>query len=490
MFQGWWNNMKTIIEMGILEIKELILSKKISAEEVTKLYLEQIEKYKDKNAILEVFDDALQNARKVDEKIKNGEKLGALAGVPFIIKDNMLYKGHKATCASKFLEDFVSPYTATAVQKLLDNDAVILGRANMDEFAMGSSNEKSAYGICKNAFDDSRVPGGSSGGSAVAVALNMCAAALGTDTGGSVRQPSSLNGIVGVKPTYGRISRYGIVAFASSLEQVGPMTKTVEDNAYLLQILAGEDEHDQTSLRVEVENFKDNINPNIKGLKIGLCKQLIDGYKTNENYKNFNKAINFLKENGAEIVDIDIPKIELATPVYYILATAEAASNLGRFDGVKYTKRVNNSSDINKLYTESRTYGFGEEVKRRIMFGNYVLSSGYFDAYYNKAKKVQQYIINAFNEAFNKCDVLITPATQGEAFKIGEKNNDPISMYLEDMFTVIANIASIPAISVPYSHGVHNLPLGLQILAKQQDESTMYSVANFVEKNYKEKDYE
>lgn len=478
--------MKSFIEMGILETKEAILSKKISVEDLVKLYIEQIKKYEDKNAVLEIFDDAILNAKKIDEKIKNGDKLGKLVGVPFIIKDNMLYAGHKATCASKFLKNFVSPYTATAVQKLLDNDAVIIGRANMDEFAMGGSNENSAYGPCKNAYDDTRVAGGSSGGSAVSVALNMCAAALGTDTGGSVRQPSSLNGTVGVKPTYGRISRYGIVAFASSLEQVGPITKNVEDNAYLLEILSGEDINDQTSLRVPVDNFKDNIKGDIKGLKIGVCRQLIDKFKVSKYYVNFEKAVEFFKLNGAEIIDIDIPKIELALPVYYILATAEATSNLGRFDGVKYTTRAENVSDINKLYVESRTQGFGDEVKRRIMLGNYVLSSGYFDAYYNKAKKVQQYLVKAFNETFSKCDALIMPVTYGEAFKIGEKTKDPVSMYLEDMFTVIANIASIPAISVPYSKGENGLPLGLQILTKQLDENTMYTVANYVEKNYKE----
>lgn len=478
--------MKSIIEMGIIEIRDLILSQQISALEVTKLFLAQIEKYKDKNAVLEVFDDAIENAKRVDEKIARGERVGLLAGVPFIIKDNMLYKGHKTTCASLFLKDFVSPYTSTAVQKLLDNDAVILGRANMDEFAMGGSNENSAYGVCKNAFDDERVAGGSSGGSAVAVALNMCAGALGTDTGGSVRQPSSFNGTVGAKPTYGRISRYGIVAFASSLEQVGPITKNVRDNAYLLKILAGEDEHDQTSLRTKVDDFEDDMGLDVKGMKIGLCRQLIDKFKGGKYYANFMRAVNFLKNNGAEIVDIDIPKIELALPVYYILATAEATSNLGRFDGVKYTSRTSSSSDINKLYVESRTAGFGDEVKRRIMLGNYVLSSGYFDAYYNKAKKMQRYLVHAFDEAFKKCDAMLMPVTYGEAFKIGEKSKDPVSMYLEDMFTVIANISRLPAISIPYSRGENGLPLGLQILSRQLDEGKMYRVADFVERNYKE----
>lgn len=478
--------MKNIIEMGIIEIRDLILSKKVTAEEVTRLYLNQIEKYKDKNAILEVFADAIDNARKIDEKIKNNEPLGKLAGVPFIIKDNMLYSGHKATCASKFLKDFVSPYTATAISKLLDNDAIILGRANMDEFAMGGSNENSAFGPCKNAHDDLRVSGGSSGGSAVAVALNMCAAALGTDTGGSVRQPSSFNGTVGVKPTYGRISRYGIVAFASSLDQVGPITKNVEDNAYLLEILAGEDIHDQTSLRVPVGHYLEEIKPNIDGMKIGIIPELMDKFKSSKYYSNFEHVIKFFESNGAKIVNINIPKIDLALPVYYILATAEATSNLGRFDGVKYTTRSGNSSDIDKLYAESRTAGFGDEVKRRIMLGNYVLSSGFFDAYYNKAKAVQQYLVKAFNDSFKKCDAIIIPVTYGEAFKIGEKTTDPVSMYLEDMFTVIANISSIPAISVPYSHGENGLPLGLQVLCRQCDESTMYTVAKFVEKNYKE----
>lgn len=476
--------------MGILETVDAVTTGKITVEELVKLYIDQINSYKDKNAVLEVFDDAIENAKKIDAKIKNGEKLGKLVGVPMIIKDNMLYKGHKATCASKFLKDFVSPYTATAVQKLLDNDAVILGRANMDEFAMGGSNENSAYGPCRNALDDSRVSGGSSGGSAVAVALNMCACALGTDTGGSVRQPSSFNGTVGTKPTYGRISRYGIVAFASSLEQVGPITKNVKDNAYLLEILAGEDIHDQTSLRDPVGEYSNGIKDSIKSLKIGYCKQIIDKFKISKNYGKFEEFLDMLKGLGATICEIDIPKIELALPVYYILATAEASSNLGRFDGVKYTTRTTNSQNINKLYVDSRTAGFGDEVKRRIMLGNYVLSSGYFDAYYNKAKKVQRYITKAFGKAFEECDVLVMPTTYDEAFKIGEKSTDPVSMYLEDMFTVIANIAGIPAVSVPYSKGEHNLPLGMQVLAKQLNESTMYTVASLIEKNYKENDNE
>lgn len=475
-----------IVKLGIKGILDLITSKKFSAEYITKLYLKQIEKYTNKNAVLEVFDDALASAKKVDEKIKNGEHLGKLAGVPFVIKDNMLYSGHKATCASKFLKNFVSQYTATAVQKLLDNDAVILGRTNMDEFAMGGSNENSAFGVCRNAHSDNHVSGGSSGGSAVAVALDMCACALGTDTGGSVRQPSSFNGTVGVKPTYGRVSRYGIVAFASSLDQVGPITKNVEDNAYLLEILAGEDIRDQTTLKTPVDNYVSAINKDIKGLKIGIIPELMEKFKKSEYHKNFERVIAYLKDNGAQIINVNIPNIDLALPVYYILATAEGSSNLGRFDGVKYTTRASDYSDMESLYANSRTNGFGDEVKRRIMLGNYVLSSGFYDAYYDKAKNVQRYLVNTFDNSFNVCDCIAIPVTYGEAFKIGEKTTDPVSMYLEDMFTVIANISSIPAISVPYSKGKNNLPLGLQILCKQCNESTMYRVADFIEKNYKE----
>ena len=479
-----------IIKMGVIETYENIISGKVSAQSVTEAYLKQIEKCKDKNAVLEVFQDSIENAKKIDEKIKNGENVGKLAGVPIIIKDNMLYKGKKATCASKFLENFISPYTSTAVQRLLDNDAIILGRANMDEFAMGGSNENSAFGACKNAHDDERVSGGSSGGSAVSVGCNMCACALGTDTGGSVRQPSSFNGVVGCKPTFGRISRYGIVAFASSLDQVGPITKNVEDNAYIMQILAGFDPNDQTSRTETPDDYRANINNDIKGLRIGICKQLMDMYQKSDYINNFNSVKEFLSKNGATLVEITIPKIELCLPGYYIISGAEATSNLGRFDGVKYTSRFGINSDINDLYVNSRTQGFGKEVKRRIMIGNYVLSSGFFDAYYNKAKKVQQHLINSFQKAFEECDAIIMPCTYGEAFKIGEKSNDPVSMYLEDSFTVIANLASIPAISVPYSKGKNNMPLGLQILTKQLNESTMYNVAKFVETNYKEQRYE
>ena len=477
---------KEMTSLGIIDTLEAIKSKKFTCEEVVKAYLENIKECWDKNAVLEVFTDAVEKAREVDSRIAKGDTAGKLLGVPFIIKDNILYKGKKATCASKFLEHFVSPYNATVVEKLLAEGAVILGRANMDEFAMGGSTEKSAYGPCKNAHDDERVAGGSSGGSAVAVACNLCAAALGTDTGGSVRQPSSFNGIVGMKPTYGRISRYGVVAFASSLDQVGPMTKSVRDNAYLLEILAGADTHDQTTRIEPVDNYVEKLNKvNIKGMKIGYVKELIDMFKGSSDAHTFDRAIEFFKSNGAEIVEVTIPHIELALAIYYILAPAEATSNLGRFDGVKYTTREGNSSDINKLYVESRTKGFGKEVKRRILLGNYVLSSGFFDAFYQKAQKAQRYLTYRYEEALSQCDVIISPVAYGEAFKIGEKNNDPVSMYLEDMFTVPSNLVGIPSVSVPYEVGSNKMPIGLQVLGKKLDEATIYGVAEFVEKNYK-----
>lgn len=479
---------KDITKLGILDTLDGLKTGKFTCLELVRAYVKNIHKYWDKNAVLEIFDDIEDRAREVDSRIARGDTEGKLLGVPIIIKDNILYKGKKATSASKFMEDFVSPYNATVVEKLLKEGAVILGRANMDEFAMGGSTEKSAFGPCKNAHDDTRVSGGSSGGSAVAVATNMCACALGTDTGGSVRQPSSFNGIVGMKPTYGRVSRYGVMAFASSLDQVGPMTKNVRDNAYLLEILAGSDIHDQTTRVEKPDNYLTKMDKvKISGMKIGYCKELIDMYRGGKESKAFDNALDFFKSNGADIVEINIPHIELALPVYYILSPAEATSNLGRFDGIKYTTGKTNAEDINKLYREARTKGLGKEVKRRIMLGNYVLSSGYFDAFYQKAQKVQKYLTNKFEETFTQCDVLLMPVAYGEAFKIGEKTSDPVTMYLEDMFTVPSNLVGIPSLSVPYELGSNGMPIGLQILGKKLDEATIYGVAEFVEKNYKRK---
>lgn len=469
-----------IDELSLISLKDAIAEQKISSVEATKFYIEQCKKHADLNAVLEIFDDALENAKIMDEKIKKGFK-GKLAGVPVIIKDNILYKGKKACCGSRFLENYVAQYNSTVVQKMLDEGAVIFARANMDEFAMGSSTETSYFGITKNALDPTRVPGGSSGGSASAVGAGLAPVALGTDTGGSIRQPSSYNGVVGIKPTYGRVSRYGVIAFASSIEQVGPITKNVKDNAYMLEILAGESEHDETSLNEKVPNYLSFIKGDIKGLRVGVLKEVeeaVAGLEVEESYKN---ALKFLKDNGATLVSVSIPNFKLSLPCYYIIAPAEATSNLGRFDGVKYSRRSPDAKDVDEIYSKSRSEGFGKEVKRRIMLGNFVLSSGYFDAYYNKAKKLQQKLIAESREVFKKCDVIVMPTTAGEAFKLGEKSGDPVAMYKEDLFTIIANILGVPAMSIPFGKGKSGLPLGLQIIADSLNEGVLYNVADFIE---------
>ena len=466
-----------ILDLSVIELADMIKKQELTSEQVVKTYIKQIEDKKKLNAVIEVFDYAIEKAKVIDEKIKKGEKLGRLAGVPILIKDNILYEGKIASCASKFLSSYKAQYTSTVVKKLLNEDAVILGRANMDEFAMGSSTEKSYYGPTLNALDETRVPGGSSGGSASAVGARLAPCALGTDTGGSIRQPSSYNGTVGIKPTYGKVSRFGVIAFASSLDQVGPITKNVKDNALLLEILAGADEHDETTLRLPVPCYLNQITGSIKGVKIGVCNQVMNLIKDKA---HFNSIIDWFKSEGAEIIYVDIPSIELCLPIYYILAPAEATSNLGRFDGVKYSRRSEDATNVNEIYKFSRSEGFGDEVKRRIMLGNFVLSSGYFDAYYNKAKMLQQKVKKEFGEAFKNCDVIITPTTYGEAFKLGEIT-DPVQMYLEDIFTITANIASIPAISIPCGKGPNNMPLGLQIMANCNEEGKIYNVADYFE---------
>lgn len=468
-----------MIEYGIVEIREKIKNKEFSSEEVTRAYIDEIKKSQ-VNAVIEIFDDAISQAQKMDKKIENGF-CGKLAGVPILVKDNILIKGKHASAGSKMLKDYIAEYTSTVAKKLLDEGAVILGRANMDEFAMGSGTETSFYGKTLNPFDHTRVPGGSSGGSACAVASNLCAGALGTDTGGSIRQPSAYCGCVGMKPTYGRVSRFGVIAFASSLDQVGPITKNVEDNALLLKVLSGEDEHDETARKIPVEDYSKYLGKDVKGLKVGVVKTITTLTHGLDIEKSYLDAIEFLKNNGAEIVDIDIPNIDLSLPIYYIIAPAEATSNLARYDGVKYTMRSKDAKNLEEIYTKTRTEGFGKEVKRRIMLGNYVLSSGYFDAYYNKAKSLQGKLKRQFESVFEKCDVIITPTAKGEAFKIGEKAN-PVDAYKEDIFTVSANIVGVPAISVPYGKGANGLPMGLQFLAKPFDEGKLYQVADFIEK--------
>lgn len=469
-----------MIEIGVIEIREKILSNELTSEQITKAYIDEIKKSKI-NAVIEVFDDAIDSAKLMDEKIRHGYR-GKLAGVPILLKDNILVKGKHCSAGSLFLKDYVAEYTSTVAQKLIDEGAIILGRTNMDEFAMGSGTETSYYGKTLNPHDNTRVPGGSSGGSAAAVAANLCAAALGTDTGGSIRQPSSYCGVVGIKPTYGRVSRYGVIAFASSLDQVGPITKNVEDNALLLEVLSGQDNHDETSANEPtVEYLKDQIN-SIAGLRVGVIPSVENMLKGLESEKLYNLAKQFLTDNGAKIVNLDINNMELVLPIYYIIAPAEATSNLARFDGVKYSRRSEKAKNIDEIYKYSRTEGFGDEVKRRIMLGNYVLSSGYFDAYYNKARSLQAKLRDEFLSAFKDCDIILMPTAKGEAFKLGSKT-DPVDAYKEDIFTVSANIAGLPSISIPFGSGSTGLPIGMQLLAPHFKEKELYQIAKFIESN-------
>lgn len=469
-----------MIELGVIDIREKIFSGELTSEQITKAYVDEIKK-SNINAVIEIFDDAIDTAKQMDERIKNGYR-GKLAGVPILVKDNILIKGKHCSAGSLFLKDYIAEYTSTVAQKLIDEGAILLGRTNMDEFAMGSGTETSFYGKTLNPHDNSRVPGGSSGGSAAAVAANLCAAALGTDTGGSIRQPSSYCGVVGIKPTYGRVSRYGVIAFASSLDQVGPITKNVEDNALLLEILSGQDKNDETSENEpKVEYLKDYKN-SISGLKVGVINSVEDMLKGLESEKNYNLAKQFLIDSGAEIVNLDIDNMELVLPVYYIIAPAEATSNLARFDGVKYSRRSEKAKNIDEIYKFSRTEGFGDEVKRRIMLGNYVLSSGYFDAYYNKARSLQAKLRDEFLSAFKNCDIILMPTTKGEAYKLGSKT-DPVDAYKEDIFTVSANITGLPSISIPFGSGSTGLPIGMQILAPHFMEKRLYHLAKFIESN-------
>lgn len=461
--------------LSATKLAEGIKSGKFTCQSVVEHFIKKIEDAKDYNAIIEIFDDAITAAEQIDTKVKNGEPLGKLAGVPVIIKDNILYKGHHASCASAFMKDYIAPYSATIVEKLLAEDAVIIARANMDEFAMGGSCEKSVYGATKNAHDKTRVAGGSSGGSAVAVALGLCPVAIGTDTGGSIRQPSSFNGVVGIKPSYGTVSRYGIVAFASSTDQASPITKNLQDNKLVLQILAGKDANDQTTI---ASNLGQDCSK--KPTKVGVIKELKEGISGLEQSSQFNACLDKLKGQGIEVVEVSVPHITKALACYYIIAPAEATSNLSRFDGVKYTTRAQDAKTLEEVYIKSRSEGFGDEVKRRIMLGNFVLSSGYFDAYYKKAKRLQTLLGQEFSVALRACDCLLSPTTPGEAFKIGAKTADPVTMYLEDLFTVPASIAGIPALSVPYSVSKNGLPLGLQIMGAVQNEEMLYKVGELI----------
>lgn len=421
-------------------------------------------------------DLAYEQAEKADSVIKSG-KAGHLTGIPIAIKDNICTKGIRTTCSSKILENLVPPYDATVITRLKDAGAVFMGKTNMDEFAMGSSTENSAYALTKNPWDTERIPGGSSGGSAAAVSADECIAALGSDTGGSIRQPAACCGVVGLKPTYGRVSRYGLVAFASSLDQIGPITKDVTDSAMLLNIIGGHDPLDSTSVGIPMPDFTGFLEGGIKGVRIGIPKEyFIEGMDI-EVERSVMDSISILEGLGAIRKDISLPHTDYAVATYYILATAEASSNLARYDGARYGYRTKNAKDLFDMYIRSRQEGFGPEVKRRIMLGTYALSAGYYDAYYRKAQQVRRLIKEDFDRAFESVDVIITPTAPTAAFKTGEKTKDPLSMYLSDIFTISANLAGIPAISIPGGFCSGNLPVGLQILGRHFDEETLFRLA-------------
>jgi aspartyl-tRNA(Asn)/glutamyl-tRNA(Gln) amidotransferase subunit A len=426
-------------------------------------------------------DRAFAQARRVDELAVKGDPLPALAGVPMGIKDVMVTRGVRSTAGSKILENFIPPYDCTAVERLEAAGAIILGKMNCDEFAMGSSNENSAYGPVRNPRDVSRVPGGSSGGSAAAVAAGTALATLGSDTGGSIRQPASFCGVVGLMPTYGRVSRYGLIAFASSLDHIGPITKTVQDAAILLKVIAGRDPMDSTSADVEVPDYESQLARPIEGLKLGVAKEYFGEGLDQEVRAAVESAIKHLRQGGAQIVPISLPQTEYAIPTYYVVATAEASSNLARYDGVRYGFRASKARTLAEMYRQTRDQGFGAEVKRRIMLGTYALSSGYYDAYYLKAQKVRTLIARDFEQAFQQVDAIVTPTAPTAAFKLGEKADDPLSMYLADIYTVTASLAGVPGISVPCGMTSSGLPIGLQILGRHFDEGTVLRVANAVE---------
>lgn len=477
-----------ILDLTLRQIAEAVKSKKISAREVAGFYSERISKHDKKiNAYISVNDNIFSEAEKIDAKIQRGEDPGFLAGVPVAVKDNFCTKDLKTTAASKILGNFVPPYTATCVARLQAQGALILGKTNMDEFAMGSSTETSAFGTCQNPWNPEHVPGGSSGGSAAAVAGGLAPVSLGSDTGGSVRQPSAFCGLVGVKPTYGRISRYGMIAFASSLDQCGPMGKTVDDATLMLDAMCGHDEKDSTTSTKAWEPLRDMKELRAKNFTIGLPKEYFE-YDVEESVKKaFWNTVEMLKKQGVKFVDVSLPNTASSVPVYYMVATSEASSNLSRFDGIRYGYRAEppekDWSSLEELYSKSRSEGFGAEVKRRILLGTFALSSGYYDAYYLKASKVRRLIQNDFLKVFQSCDLIMGPVTTSTAFKFGSKIKDPIAMYLNDIFTTSVNLAGLPGMSVPVELSSQNLPLGVQIIAPHFGEKNMLALAQVIEDN-------
>jgi len=472
-------------KLTLHEIKNLISKKEVKVDEVVAACYGRIENIDDKIGSFLTLnkEDALRSAFDIQKKLDNGEKLGSLAGIPAGIKDNMCTEGLKTTCASKMLENFIPPYDATVVKKLKSQDAIIMGKMNMDEFAMGGSTENSYFKKTRNPWDLERVPGGSSGGSAASVAADEVIFSLGSDTGGSIRQPASFCGVVGLKPTYGAVSRYGLVAFASSLDQIGPLTKDVEDCAIVLNAITGYDKMDSTSANVKYPDYTASLVNDVKGLKIGIPKEFI-GEGLNEDVKSaVLAAAKKLESLGAIIEEFSMPMNEYAIPAYYMIACAEASSNLARFDGIKYGYRASNYTDLLDLYKQSRSEGFGDEVKRRIMLGTYALSAGYYDAYYNKALKVRTLIMNEFDNAFAKYDCILGPTAPTTAYKLGEKSENPLEMYLGDIYTVCVNIAGLPGLVVPCGFDSKDLPIGMQLIGKAFGEGTLLRVGYTFEQN-------
>ena len=472
--------MSDITDLKLVELVDKIKKKELSSTEATIAFIERSKKSKKLNVyISENYENAIKKAKIFDQKPDFKKRL---PGIPIAVKDLFCTKNIRTTAGSKILENFVPTYESTVTQNILDEGGIIIGKLNCDEFAMGSSNETSYFGNVQNPVSENLVPGGSSGGSSSALAAKLTPATIGTDTGGSIRQPASFTGTVGLKPTYGSCSRYGIVAFASSLDQAGPMTHDVKDCSLMFEIMSTYDTKDSTSVEFKRENYLNNLNENIKGKKIGIPKEYrVDGMPK-EIDELWEKGIKIIKENGGQIVEISLPNTNYALPTYYIVAPAEASSNLARYDGVKYGFRSKGENLID-MYEKTRSEGFGDEVKRRIMIGTYVLSSGYYDAYYLKAQKVRRLIKNDFDEAYKKVDAILTPSTPSSAFKIGEKLNDPVSMYLNDIFTVPINLAGLPAISIPAGHDKKGYPLGLQVIGKAFDEQSILNIAFALEKN-------
>ena len=471
--------MSELTSLSLSELRSGLEAKKFSSVELTKSFLSRAVRLKELNCYIELCEEeALKAAAEADKELASGKR-GAMLGIPIAIKDVISTKGIRTTCGSKILETYIPPYDATVITKLKQAGAVVVGKTNMDEFAMGSSTEHSAFGPVKNPWNLAKVPGGSSGGSAVAVAAQLAPVSLGTDTGGSIRQPASLCGIVGMKPTYGRVSRYGVVAYASSLDQVGAFTRSAIDCAIATRVFAGHDELDSTSVKQDVPDFESTLNKSIKGLRIGIPKEyFIKG--VNEEVNSATKlALQQLEKLGAEIVEISLPNTELAVPCYYVLAPAEASSNLARYDGIRYAYRAKETHNLQDLYCRTRTEGFGKEVKRRIMIGSYVLSSGYYDAYYLHAQKVRALIAKDFRDAFeSKCDLIASPTAPTTAFNLGEKESDPVQMYLNDIFTIPVNLAGLPGISIPCGFDKSGLPIGLQLVANAWNEASLLQTSH------------